>query len=366
MDISELQLSVNKFLNWNKARVDCLVRLVLALLTVQTVNLRSIATAFESSSQISSRYRRLQNFFARFRMDFTAMARWLFGLFFKESEACYLSLDRTTWYWGKQPINVLVLAAIYEGMAIPLFWKALDHRGNSSVADRQTLMNRFIQTFGQQRILALLADREFVGHAWLGWLVEQQIPFYIRVKDNILTRDSRSRSIKLRYLFNRLNPKQKTWYERDCIVYNQSLYVAGARSERGELVVIATNQRPHHALEIYYQRWGIEHLFQSLKSRGFRFESTHITHLDRIEKLLGVLAIAFCWAHRTGEWVAERRPIRMVWHQHDQQYRPQYSYFRYGLDWICDLLFKTRRKASDIKAFFRRLVTTASEWDGAT
>jgi len=329
--------------------------------------LRSLATVFESSAQISSRYRRLQNFFARFHMDLTAVARWLFRLFFTSEDPCYLSLDRTTWCWGKRPINVLVLAAVYEGMAIPLFWKALDHSGNSAVTDRQELVSQFIQTLGKQRILGLLADREFVGHEWLGWLVEQQIPFYIRIKDNILTYDQRGQRIKLRYLFNQLNPKQKTWYERPYTAYNQSLYLAGARSERGgDLVIIATNQAPKHALERYYQRWGIENLFQSLKSRGFRFEATHMTDLARIEKLVGVLAIAFCWAHRTGEWVAERSPMRMIWHAPDQQYRPQYSYFRYGLDWIRNLLLKTRRKASDLKAFLKRLITTASEWEGAT
>jgi hypothetical protein len=363
MNISELRISVNKFLNWNKARVDCLVRMVLALLTVQTVNLRSIATAFASSAQIDSRYRRLQNFFARFKMDYTALARWLFRLFFAQGEACYLSLDRTNWQWGQRNINVLVLAAVYEGMTIPLFWKALDHGGNSSVADRQVLVRQFLDTFGVACIAGLLADREFVGKTWISWLTEQNVPFYIRIKDNLLTANHQGQSIKLRYLFHQLNPKQKATFARGYVVYGQLLYLAGARSEKGELVIIATNQPPDHALEIYYQRWGIENLFQSLKGRGFRFESTHMTNLARIEKLMGVLAIAFCWAHRTGEWQAKNRPIRWIWHKQANEYRPQYSYFRYGLDWIKDLLYKPKRKAADLKAFFRQLIVPASEME---
>jgi uncharacterized membrane protein len=363
IDISELRFSVNKFLNWNKARVDCLVRLVLALLTVQTVNLRSIATAFASSAQIDSRYRRLQNFFARFKMDYTALARWLFRLFFTEGETCYLSLDRTNWQWGQRTINVLVLAAVYEGMAIPLFWKALDHGGSSSVADRQALVRQFIDTFGVACMAGLLADREFVGKTWISWLTEQNVPFYIRINDNLLTTNHKGQPIKLHYLFKHLNPKQKATYAQAYSVYGQLLYLAGARSEKGELVIIATNQHPDHALETYYQRWGIENLFQSLKSRGFCFESTHMTDLARIEKLMGVLTIAFCWAHRTGEWQAEKRPIRLIWHEQSNEYRPQYSYFRYGLDWIKNLLYKSKRKVSDLKAFFRQLIMPASEME---
>jgi len=58
-----------------------------------------------------------------------------------------------------------------------------------------------------------------------------------------------------------------------------------------------------------------------LKGRGFHFEDTHITERERIKKLMVLLAIAFSWAHRTGEWRNEQSPI-----------------FRYGLDFLCNAL----------------------------
>jgi len=40
MDLtSELSKSLSKYLNWNKARLNCFVRMILALLKVRTVNL---------------------------------------------------------------------------------------------------------------------------------------------------------------------------------------------------------------------------------------------------------------------------------------------------------------------------------------
>ncbi len=53
-------------------------------------------------------------------------------------------------------------------------------------------------------------------------------------------------------------------------------------------------------LGMYRRRWEIETMFGCLKTRGFRMEETHIPDPDKIEKVVFVLAIAFCWAYRMG------------------------------------------------------------------
>lgn len=70
-------------------------------------------------------------------------------------------------------------------------------------------------------------------------------------------------------------------------------------------------------------------LFGCLKGRGFNFEDTHITDHERIKKLFALLAIAFCWCHKIGEWRHEFHPIKIKKHG-----RPAISFFRYGLDFI--------------------------------
>ncbi|WP_374693216.1 hypothetical protein [Bacteroides fragilis] len=37
-----------------------------------------------------------------------------------------------------------------------------------------------------------------------------------------------------------------------------------------------------------------------MKSGGFNIEDTHLTHLDRIERLFAVMIIAFAWAYLVG------------------------------------------------------------------
>jgi hypothetical protein len=131
-------------------------------------------------------------------------------------------------------------------------------------------------------------------------------------------------------------------------VFGQSVFLAGSRSEKGELMIIATNQHPRNAIPIYLRRWEVECLFSALKGRGFRFEETHMTTLERVEKLTAVLAIGFCWAHKVGEWNAQvKKAIRL--NKHRESLRPQNSFFRYGFDFIRELIINPYKKIAQFK-----------------
>ena len=81
----------------------------------------------------------------------------------------------------------------------------LNKRGNSNTRERIALMKRFIHRFGQHRIKGLLADREFIGDAWIGWLIEQRIPF-TSVFATIVRENSRGESTSVSHLFRSLKP----------------------------------------------------------------------------------------------------------------------------------------------------------------
>lgn len=74
-------------------------------------------------------------------------------------------------------------------------------------------------------------------------------------------------------------------------IYRQKVYLAGSWSERGELMIVATNKNPKNAIAIYLRRWEIECLFSCLKGRGFCFEETHLRDRARIKKMMALLAI---------------------------------------------------------------------------
>ena len=118
-------------------------------------------------------------------------------------------------------------------------------------------------------------------------------------------------------------------------LWSHSLYVSIER-RRGakEPMIVVSNFTFGNSLGMYRRRWEIETMFGCLKTRGFRMEDTHITDADKIEKLLFVLAIAFCWAYRSGDLRAVKKPIEIKTHG-----RKAKSLFREGLDWIRGFVF---------------------------
>lgn len=73
-----------------------------------------------------------------------------------------------------------------------------------------------------------------------------------------------------------------------------------------------------------------------------------MTTLERVEKLTAVLAIALCWAHKVGEWKADsKKAIRL--NKHRDSHRPQNSFFRYGFDFIRELIINPYKKISQFK-----------------
>lgn len=100
-----------------------------------------------------------------------------------------LALDRTEWKRGDTSINLLVhmpvnvvLAVVTHGCAVPLLWTVMPACGASDTAERIELLSRFVRRFGTERLRFVTADREFIGWEWISWLLEQQIPFRIRIK----------------------------------------------------------------------------------------------------------------------------------------------------------------------------------------
>lgn len=311
---------------------------------------------------MSSNYRRIQRFIADSQLiDFNIVAWFIVTLFGFLDSDYYLTFDRTNWKWGKKNINILMLAIAYKGIAIPVYWILLNKRGNSSTRERIALTHRFIKQFGKEHIIKFLADREFVGKKWFEWLKSENIDFAIRIKKNNLATNSRGEFVPVQNLFRNLKVGETMILMGARTVYETSVYLSALRLEDGELLIVATAKCCTDAIESYAKRWEIETLFSCLKSRGFNFEDTHVTDRRRIKSLLFVLVIAFCWAHRVGEWHHENvKPIKLKTHN-----RPEKSIFRLGLDVINECLFKLKfDRKKEINSLFLYLKLKQKECYG--
>lgn len=323
----------------SNAIIKLMTEFILALVKVRDVNLTSISVAICSQCKVESEYRKLQRFFANVEICYVCLAKLIIKLANLGNDKWVLVLDRTNWKFGKLDINILVLSIDCFGIGVPILWSMLDNKGGSSnTLERKELINRFIEIFGTDVIESLLADREFIGDAWLKFLDDKGIYFYIRIKSNLIIGRSEGELVTANHLVQKL--KNEEFIVLKGLRYLGKKYlgpkvkIAARRNDKGELMIIATNDDANIALKMYNNRWSIECLFSSLKSRGFNFENTHLVHLDRIEKLLALLAITFTLCHVLGIWQNEIKPIKIKRHQ-----RKSKSLFRYGLDFLRKLLF---------------------------
>lgn len=77
----ELSALLNQTFSWNKARIDCLVGMLIALLSTRNMNLTELAIAFPSEAQPDSRYRRIQRFISDYLTDFDKFSLFIMKLF---------------------------------------------------------------------------------------------------------------------------------------------------------------------------------------------------------------------------------------------------------------------------------------------
>lgn len=173
------------------------------------------------------------------------------------------------------------------------------------------LLEQFVAVFGVDQVAFLCADREFVSGPWLRWLQRVGLSFRLRLKGDVLVTNGRGEKVCANWLFRDCSvQKERSLGQR--MVLNCRLYVSGTRLEDGDFLIVISDQE--FVLDQYALRWGIERMFAAFKTYGFGLEETHVTCPRRLSRLMGLLAIAYCWAFAAGKWLAESKPIKVKKH----------------------------------------------------
>lgn len=327
----------------NKARVKLISLFILALCKVQTVSFHKLALTFDSSSKADSSLRRLQRFIASFDLSSDLIAKLIFS-FLPEKENLKLVIDRTNWKFGAQNINIFMLAIAYRGVAFPLIFTLLDKRGNSNCDERIALIKRFINLFGKDCIDCLTADREFVGQEWIKFLNDSKIRYYIRIRNNFkIFLPKKGKEIPVKWLFQGLKMGEIKHYNRIVKLKGQYCYISATlekKEGKPELVIVICYNKNEQSFLQYKERWQIECCFKAMKTSGFDIEKTHLQDLERIEKLLCLVMIAFVWCYKVGDYLDKFvKAIKIKKHG----YRAK-SVFKYGLEYISNCLLNPYRK----------------------
>jgi len=339
--IATLRDTLVPYLGLSKDRVETLALIVVAMVSARTVNLSHLAAERPGRVQVASTYRRLQRFFQHVRLgpDWAApLVAEMTGL--RASKRWDLALDRTQWQIGGHEVNFLVLAAVTRRFRLPLMWTMVRSRGTSSTRQRIALMRRYLRLFDVSTIRLLLADREFVGHEWMDFLNENNIPFAIRLRENlrITTEEGYQLTLDARLHWRRRGKTLTGWLGvgRDRGRHRLSFAakpLAAKPFGDGEWLVVATNAKPRFALDAYRRRWAIECLFADAKTRGLNLEDTRLTDPRKLALLMGIVALAVAWAAR-----AAKDKLGPKWPPRKAHGYLAKSWFRTGFDQIRNLL----------------------------
>lgn len=324
-------------------RIDTLQRmvdLILAMVSAESITHRDLAPQMPGDSDLDAKKRRVE----RGVHDPQLTAQVFLALLLAQVPPgkMLLSLDRTTWEHGHSPLNLLVLGVVMHGYAIPLVWVALDHTGNSDTRARIWLVLRLLKAFPATRWKGLVADREFIGQDWFRFLRRKGIKRAIRIKKDTLLDELHASEWfadlpvgAFRELMDRT------------AVYGEVMRVVATRSPAGDLVIIATDFSVWDTFELYRLRWSVECTFGSLKSRGFDLERTGITRPERLERLFGLVILAWLSCLHIGVWLAEVKPIKVLKHG-----RKAVSFVQHGCERFQNAL---RWQTSELVTFLRLL-----------
>ena len=333
-------------LGWHRARLKFMARFTSALLKLTTTNLREIAVALKAGVKEDSNYRRIRRFLSDYEVGFATLGRLLIRLLPQKSPYKVI-LDRTEWYFGETPVNILMVSVAHKGIAFPVSWIVLPDGGNSSAKAQRKALRRFFDIVDPGEVEVVVGDREFISTEWLSWLQAQEVPFAVRLRsDRRIWRSPEGPSLPARMFARPLavgtekvldGTRHLFGTDRERVEVRVVMRRIAARSSENKdqfLILVTWGLDPEEATTLYEQRWEIETMFGALKSRGYNLEKTHLTEPDRVQRLIGLLALAFAWTHIVGEQRARREgPPRKKSHG-----RRQRSLFRYGLDRLRGIL----------------------------
>ncbi len=213
-----------------------LAALILALVQREDVRLTKLAAQLPGTALQRSKIKQLHRFFKNIRLSEDVLARFVLS-FADPRKRLWLVIDRTNWRLGKTEINILLVAVILNGQALPLMWTLLPHGGSSNSAVRNALMGRVLHVLPAKQIAGLLGDREFIGEKWFKFLNKSHVAPCIRLKAN-----TKVGGMPVWALFKGIPVDEVRWWYRPLMVYGVSLRVCAVRDTHGHLLYIVVHR----------------------------------------------------------------------------------------------------------------------------
>ncbi len=234
-------------------------------------------------------------------------------------------------------INLLHLAVVFCGRALPLGWVRVAGKGTSQLCEQQKLLNWLAECLPRNVEVYIIADREFRSIFLADFIDRMGWHFILRINSDTwveLPRSWKKALALAKRNQSRLFMDMKITRQKQA--RNRVNLLTVWRANEQEPWLLITDLKDEELIEsIYAKRFWIEEMFSDQKSRGLNLESTRLTDLDRLERLLVAVVIAYLWIMEIGAQVLSKG----LWREVDNRgAKRSVSLCQIGLRWISKLL----------------------------
>jgi hypothetical protein len=221
-----------------------------------------------------------------------------------------IALDRTQ----GQEYNVLMVSAIVQKRAFPLFGTLLDKQGASNLAEQQQVWRPVIRLLKRYK-LTIVGSREFHSIELAQWLHRQKLSFVLHRKCNTTFGEKKQpfRSLDtipvkpgIHLFYPKISFTQKECFSRFNLVASWKRKYRGKQEDEPWYLLTnisalksAMAYRPA-SYDIYSQRYGIEAMFKNCKTGGYNLEGCQASP-DKLIALIILIAMAMTEAWLRGK-----------------------------------------------------------------
>ena len=300
------------FPNHRKCVVEVFFLVVQCILRCRTVCLYKCRAEVGSilgkkDIKLHTAYTRLIRFFKIKSIDAFCMGIiWMIIHLVNFHGQVFMSMDRTNWKIGTTNINVLYIGLILpNGIFIPILWQLYDKRGNTSEQERCDILERFFSVWQNHTSLeiTLLADREFIGVNWFGFLRKVNFSFIIRARwqdywGEVSISLNKTIAQTEKHILKTID--KQGYFQAAILIKGELLYYTvfpntSKRSKKTDkwMVLITDKKDTDWISTSFPKRWGIEVFFYHSKTNGFNLEDLNLVNPLKAQLMMGVTAICY-------------------------------------------------------------------------
>jgi hypothetical protein len=277
-----------------------LADLAASVITCRNVNTSELATVLPRDVKSDEeRYRYINRWLANDKINCDAVLEGfipeLVQLLHQAGQIVVLSMDQSQ---VSKEFECLMVSLRVGERAIPVSWRVIKTKGEIGFDIQKILLQAVFDKMPTSVKIVLMADRFYGTPALISLCQKFKWHYRIRLKGN-LTLFHQGGELRS----GELIPLGQTAL-CDVALSNSGVKInIGAIQEQGkpEPWIIAMDCMPtEYKVLDYGMRWSIEPMFSDFKSRGFDITTTQLQHVERIERLILVLSVAYYWAVSTG------------------------------------------------------------------